>query len=134
MPRGDWDTTTRSDLLRQRGYPPDVIAGNGHAKPATDEQLSTTVDSAPVANVRLTPERTCAAPGCDNELTARQTMFCSRACAGRSIHASGTAAFSQKVRNTPKPINDLAGLLAAVALLPPEVTAVELGDWRLVRR
>jgi hypothetical protein len=117
------DTLTRKELLTRRGYPEDVVNGNGHEPNVLPTPTDASAEPVP-------PEvRPCA--NCGQPLQKRQDRYCSRRCAA----VAGGVAFARQKQAPPAPSQPPAvSPLAFVAQLPPEVVAIELvGGWRLSR-
>ncbi len=78
---GTETTLSRAETLRSRGYPADVVAGNGHRRAGQGHQVDE-VDELPAVEVehQVAPDATpasCALPGCDAPLPPGRRRYCS---------------------------------------------------------
>jgi hypothetical protein len=118
------DVMTRTQLLTQRGYPAEVIAGNGHAQAAAlpPEPLDEPTNMG----------RSCL--GCGHPLSPRQERYCCRACSSRALAATGRDAIRRRRATQQQATQSLGGFLAWANAGPADVEAFVIrGGWQLVR-
>jgi hypothetical protein len=128
---GKWDTVTRTELLEQRGYPADVIAGNGRTQ-THDSASGVEAEPSPPA---ATPEPVNPQPPtpaqrkcrmCGKKLGARQEKWCSALCRGRA---------KRDADRTPKPASPIVSPGTEARLDLPSLTgavqALTRSGWTL---
>lgn len=131
---GRWDTETRTSLLTARGYPDDVIAGNGNG-----------VEASPTPpRDEASPLRTCR--GCAMPLSgAPSKRWCSNACrkrhekaqvgpryedSGQVLLAPQTPAQEEAVSTPPPGLGNFVAQLMALADELPAGVSVEIATGK----
>jgi hypothetical protein len=92
------DAVTRSELLASRGYPPDIIQGNGHAARIEPEVVPVEPSGLGHLEQGTSFKAAKVCRGCGSPTAGR--MWCSNACRKRAQHAALKAAASAPVEGS----------------------------------